>query len=107
MYAGGQGVEQSYSEAAQWYQKAAEQGVSEAQYRLGNLYKNGEGVPQDAETAYGWYRVAAHLGNSKSAAAVKDVSGLLSEEEMTGAAKLSEELIAKYGKVPKTTSHSQ
>lgn len=33
------GVPQDYAKAAKWYQKAAEQGVAEAQHNLGSMYK--------------------------------------------------------------------
>jgi TPR repeat protein len=35
-----------------WYRKAAEQGLSEAQYNLGVMYANGEGVAQDYAAAH-------------------------------------------------------
>ena len=37
----------NYTEAANWYRKAAEQGHANAQYKLGMCYENGRGVPQD------------------------------------------------------------
>ena len=40
----GQGVGQSYQEAAKWYRKAAEQGLAKAQHNLGVCYENGQGV---------------------------------------------------------------
>ena len=47
----------------QWYRKAAEQGVAEAQYNLGVMYDNGRGVRQDDAQAVHWYRKAAEQGN--------------------------------------------
>ena len=38
MYEKGQGVDQDYIKAVEWYQRAAEQGVADAQYNLGNMY---------------------------------------------------------------------
>ena len=40
------GVPQDYKEAVKWFRLAAEQGLAEAQYNLGNRYHNGQGVPQ-------------------------------------------------------------
>ena len=62
MYDRGDGVPQSYVQAAKWYRLAAEQGLAEAQFNLGNMYRKGEGVPQDYAGAVKWYRQAAELG---------------------------------------------
>jgi TPR repeat protein len=42
-YAFGKGVLKNDKQAVYWYQKAAEQGLAEAQYNLGAMYANGEG----------------------------------------------------------------
>jgi TPR repeat protein len=44
MYLDGSGVEQNYVLARKWFGKAAEQGNSVAQHRLGYLYEKGLGV---------------------------------------------------------------
>ena len=62
MYAQGQGVPQDDTEAAKWYRKAAEQGIAEVQYSLGQMYRRGQGVPQDNAEAAKWYRRAAEQG---------------------------------------------
>ena len=41
-----------------WYQKAAEQGCQDAQFRLGVMYEWGRGLEQDDEQAVFWYRKA-------------------------------------------------
>jgi TPR repeat protein len=107
MYATGQGVEKDAKTAAEWYRKAAEQGVADAQYRLGMLYESGEGVPGDMEYAYGWYSVAAHLGNAKGQEAFSKAKARLSNDELVQADKLSRDLIRKYGMVPASTSREQ
>ena len=66
MYRSGQGVPQNNSKAARWYQKAAEQGDSDAQKNLGDLYRRGEGVRQDAQEAVSWYQKAATQGHSRA-----------------------------------------
>lgn len=48
-----------YQEAADWYRKAAEAGLSAAAYNLGTLYYNGQGFPQDYATALHWFHQAA------------------------------------------------
>jgi TPR repeat protein len=44
LYYHGEGVEQDYVQAREWYRKAAEQGDATAQESLGILYERGLGV---------------------------------------------------------------
>lgn len=55
----GQGVEQNYLLAAEWYQKAAEQGHALAQTNLAYLYLMGLGVKKDEQKAFALYQQAA------------------------------------------------
>jgi TPR repeat protein len=54
MYENGRGIPNNDREAARWYRKAAEQGNSWAQQKLGSLYREGRGVTQNAVNAYAW-----------------------------------------------------
>ena len=49
-----------------WYRKAAEQGLANAQYKLGVAYVTGNGVEKDAAEAVKWYRKAAEQGYAKA-----------------------------------------
>lgn len=62
----GDGVEQDYVAAANWFRIAAEQGHSTAQHNLALMYENGQGVPQDYSEAAKWYHMAAEQGNPGS-----------------------------------------
>jgi len=55
-YHTGTGVKKDDVEAAKWYRKAAEQGISIAQFDLGVMYYRGEGVRKDDAEAVRWYR---------------------------------------------------
>ena len=46
-----------------WYERAAEQEYSPAQYSLGAMYEFGEGGPRDLEIALIWYKRAATNGD--------------------------------------------
>ena len=48
-----------FTEAAQWYKRAASMGISAAAYNLGTLYYNGQGFQQDYAEALRWFRLAA------------------------------------------------
>lgn len=50
---------QDQAAAAKWYERAAAQGHSQAQYCLGLQYENGWGVPRDCYQAHAWYAKAA------------------------------------------------
>ena len=63
MFNDGQGVDQSYERAAEYYEVAARQGLSDAQFNLGSLYCNGQGVEESNETAREWWMKAAEQGN--------------------------------------------
>ena len=97
MYLQGQGVGQSYEEAANWFRKAAEQGIKQAQYRLAELYMSGRGVPRDYEYAYAWYRTGAEHQHRKSIDALPAARENLSAEELEEAEKLSRKFIRQYG----------
>ena len=62
----GKGVSQNLTEAAKWFQIAAERGHAEAQSKLGDSYNFGFGVPQNTAEAAKWYRLAADQGNTNA-----------------------------------------
>ena len=61
-YLYGDGVDKDDAKAAEWYEKAAKQGVALAQYQLGMMYQKGVGVPRDAAKAEEWLQKAAAQG---------------------------------------------
>ncbi len=65
IYANGTLVEQSFSKAKEWYEKAAVNSV-EAQYNLGTMYQNAIGVEQDYKKALEYYKKAAALGHTEA-----------------------------------------
>jgi len=63
MYDNGNGVQQDYSKAMEWYKKAAANGDGNAMFAAGNLYANGYGVAKDLHEAKKWYCKGARLGH--------------------------------------------
>jgi TPR repeat protein len=53
MYYRRRGVPQDYAEA---FRRAAEQGHTRAEYKLGSMYDNGLGVSHDHAAGARWYR---------------------------------------------------
>jgi TPR repeat protein len=83
-------VPKDFAEAAKWYRKAADQGDSSAQFKLGNMYNEGRGVPQDFVLAYLWLNLAAsqasaalqrHYGISRDLVAKKLLPQQLAEAQ--------------------------
>ena len=59
-YANGQGVEQNYTKAFYWFEKAAQHhGCAYAHNNLGVCYLNGDGTLKDSYKAFYWFEKAA------------------------------------------------
>ncbi len=65
---GRNGVEIDHKLAARWMEKAANQGLVEAQVTMAALYDRGMGVKGDKNTATRWYEKAADQGHATSLA---------------------------------------
>lgn len=62
----GRGVTADLTEAARWYQLAADKGFAPAEYRIANLYEKGSGVARDLAKARDYYERAADAGNASA-----------------------------------------
>ena len=62
-FTGDGGVEQNYSEAFKWYQKAALNGETSAFTWMGIMYYWGYGTVQDYFQAFRWFKKASQLAN--------------------------------------------
>jgi TPR repeat protein len=59
-----EGGAQDYAQAARWYEKAADQSHSLAQFNLGIMYAAGQGVACDEAKSMRWMQEAADLGDA-------------------------------------------
>jgi len=70
LYYHGHGVRESDALALQWFERAARQGLAEAQFHLGNMYAYGlANLPADtdgARLAAQWYFEAARQGHAEA-----------------------------------------
>jgi uncharacterized protein len=70
LYYHGHGVRESNTLAMQWFERAATQGLAEAQYQLGNMHAYGLTKPAAGEDpqrrAAQWYFEAARQGHAES-----------------------------------------
>ena len=64
LYKNGVGVEQSYEKALEWINKAAEQGISRAEFEKAVMYVNGQGVPPSEEKALQYIKEASSKGEA-------------------------------------------
>ncbi len=58
-YYGNENKPQDYQKALELFTQTANQGLPEAQWRLGSMYAKGQGVPQNAKQAEAWFQKAA------------------------------------------------
>jgi TPR repeat protein len=56
----------NYSEATEWYRKAADGGDYRSQKSLGDLYESGKGVPKDYIQAHKWFLLSAATSYGKA-----------------------------------------
>lgn len=56
--------EEKYAKAAEWYRKAAELGLADAQNHLGVMYYDGKGLERDYDEAVKWIRKAANQSHN-------------------------------------------
>lgn len=65
-YSKGLGVKKDFKKAFTYYEKAANQGLAEAQSALGYMYSHGKGVHPNNTLALQWYKKAADQGLAKA-----------------------------------------
>ena len=78
----GNGVNQDYKKAVQYYQKAAAKGHPLGMYNLAVACENGNGTPKDIDKAVKYYRMAAEQGVNHAIDALIRL-GLYDEHELT------------------------
>ncbi|MDI5836273.1 tetratricopeptide repeat protein [Shewanella xiamenensis] len=66
LYKYGVGVEQDFTKAAKWLQRAALKDDPTSMYELGMLYLEGQGVTKNEQTATFWLESAAHMEHVNS-----------------------------------------
>lgn len=99
MYAEGDGVPQSYTEAEKWFRRAAQQGDAGGQYGLGVMYRDGVVVARDLIQAYMWFSLSDIAGGNQSQQALdarSDLAERMSAEDIHQA----EELVRSWKPMP-------
>ena len=73
LYYDGLGVQQDFTVAREWYEKAAMLGGPRAMFSLGRLYEEGSGVPRDRDQARQWYQKALDAGYRQAGQKLRDL----------------------------------
>ena len=82
----GKGTPEDHAEALQWFRRAADLGLADAELELGILRALGPtGVEQDAVQAYMWFFIAAARGDEHAARHRNRLAAMLSDEEQEDA----------------------
>lgn len=87
-----------YGQAAEWFRRAANQGLPQAQGQLGELLKQGKGVSIDKFEAYIWLLVSFHAGNAGAANDLQELEADLGSnqvEKAKSAARERERFVAR------------
>ena len=82
-YLVGHRVEVDIVQSYKLFSVAAENGHVIAQLQLASFYENGLAVDKDLFQSYVWYKAAAMQGNEKSLEKVKEISQLLTKDEIS------------------------
>ena len=64
LYRDGEGRNQSFEQAAKWFEQAARRSNASAQFSLGALLVNGQGVPKNLPRALELFKQSAAQGNT-------------------------------------------
>ena len=82
-YENGDGVEFSYSKAFHYFKKSADQGLAEAQYKVGYCYEKGLGMLfSDIENALIWYKKSADQGYVAALESVRRINYKIEEQRI-------------------------
>ena len=73
IYLNGDGTEQDYSKAIEYFTKAAKMDYKDADYQLGKIYRDGIGVEQDYSKAIDYFKKAANLKHRKAIENIVDM----------------------------------
>ena len=86
-----------YVIAAEWFARAAQQGIADAQNNLGVIFANGLAGPKDYGQAHLWFSLAADQGHEEARASRSRLSRRMSLGQIATADKLRLNWIADGG----------
>jgi TPR repeat protein len=81
----------TYAEAANWFRKAADQGLAAAQTNLGGLYAEGKGVQPDIVLSCMWFTLAAAQGDEVAVKHREMIVAQMTKDQIAEAERLTRE----------------
>ena len=90
LYLRGEGLPQDDHAAFTWFQKAAAQGHTGAQIKLGYMYAQGRSTAKDLSSAYAWLYAATAAGDPRGKELLHSVEKTLSKEQAEAALQRSQ-----------------
>jgi localization factor PodJL len=94
LYAEGVDGKPDYKAAAQWFQKAANYGVTDSQYNLAVLYARGIGTVANLAESYRWFALAAAGGDTEAAKKRDEVAARLDRQALATAKAAAQNFVA-------------
>ena len=103
----GKGTPRDAAQALEWFRRAAELGLADAELELGILRAIGpEGVEQDAVQAYMWFFIAAARGDERGAQHRNRLAAMLTDEEQEDARRqIAEQLNMDLDAIPSPSAY--
>jgi TPR repeat protein len=99
MWAAGMNGAPDLKEAANWYHKAAANGLAKAQYNLGLYYASGEGVPANSVEAWKWFQLAAEQRFPNAAERRDKIQANMTADQINNARTLADQINASGGRI--------
>lgn len=90
-YQNGEGVRKDEVEAAEWYERSANQGYADAQMAMGFIYRGAYPRYMNKILSYMWFDLASKSGDEHAFELRNDVAWSMTEPELEQARKLSSE----------------
>jgi hypothetical protein len=75
----------NFRRALTLWQPLAEQGLAEAQFLVGRMYRNGDGMPPDRVMAWMWLHLAEQQGHVDALLLRAEIEALMTESELADA----------------------
>jgi TPR repeat protein len=89
------GFPEDDSLAFYWHDKAAEQGLDDAEYNVAQAYWTGEGTAKNLILAYEWFDIAASRGDDMAAMSCADLARTMTPADITHSKNLAASFVAK------------
>lgn len=85
-----------YNSASSWFEQAAEQGDSDAQFLLGRMHYDGSSLSVDYVTAFQWFAIAAETGQPVAGRYRDGLAGRMTEAQVAEGTRRAAEWLSQH-----------